>query len=928
MTETSLRLYLFGPPRLERAGKTARFDTKKALALLAYLALESPQSRDHLADLLWPEHDITHARGTLRRTLSAIRSATGDSEILDAERDRVTLRADRLWVDVTEFRAAVEKARVAADTDAITELERAVALGRADVLAGLKLRDAPEFEHWQYRTEDVLRKELGSAFARLVELQHRDNKPGLAIEHARRWVELDPLHEPAHRWLMRLYAESGDRSAAIEQYRACVRVLSEELAVTPLDETTRLYESLTAGASPPPASAPRAPVTAAHEELPLVGRAEEIEVIRRVAAEEGRFVAIEGEAGIGKTRLAHELARLVEEAGRSALEVRCHEEEATHAFGVASRLLHRALEAASTGTVRSVKSASAREASRLIPELAELRNDLGEPPPLGSPGAQTAFFHGVWETLATLVGPGAVVVIDDVQWSDPGSIACLAYGIRRLERLPVIVVATWRRDEVGPEHVLRRVLGEAVRDGRADLMAPPRLNASDVGTLVAALGTDKPKLAARLYEETEGVPFFISEYLKVASRDGGEWPVAPGIKDLVRAQIGRVSEIATQVLTAASVVGRDLTADVLEAVSGRSPDETTDAIDELDRRGLLVVGAPPRLTYDFSHEKVRRVVFDDTSPARRRLLHGRAADHLEHRGEMALAAHHAQQGGRDADAAHLFAAAGARARALFANDEALSHLQAALALGHADTAGLHEQIGDIHTLQGRYGDAHASYQAALAYAAEDSVIARLERRIGTLFLRRGEAPRALSHLRRAVEFAGHPAEKSRGLAELALAAAATKDADAVEIARDALEAAEEAGDDAALARSHNVVGLLAAQLGDLDGARKSLRAGVRFAARLPDPSAHIAALNNLALAERDAGDHGSAITLLTEAVELCEKQGDLHRAAALHNNLADVLHALGRAEQSQEHARTAAELFARVGEDPIRDPGIWKLVSW
>lgn len=920
-----LNLYLFGPPRLERDGRTARFDTKKGLALLAYLALEGPQTRDHLADLLWPDAEIAHARGTLRRTLSAIRSATGDPEILDAERDRVALRTERLWVDVLEFRAAAEKAR-AADDDEPGALEHAVALGRADVLAGLRLRDAPEFEHWQYRTEEVLRKELGSALARVVEAHHSGGEIEVAIESARRWVELDALHEPAHVWLMRMYAESGDRSAAIEQYRTCVRVLSEELAVAPLESTTKLYESLTAGgpaltAEPGPTTIPSAP-----GELPLVGRAMQREVLARAAAADRRLVVIEGEPGIGKTRLARELTRIVEDSGRNASEVRCHEEEAAHAFGVASRVLHRALELASTSTVRGLDAAGAREASRLIPELRDLHDDVGEPPPLDSPGGQTSFFHGVWETLVTLMGPGGAIVIDDVQWSDPGTIELLAYGIRRLERLPLIIALTWRRDEVAPEHVLRRVLADAQRDGTADLVVPERLNAGDVAALVTPLESAGPELAARLYEETEGVPFFIAEYLKVAGTAGAEWPVAPGIKELVRAQVSRLSEVAAQILTAASVVGRDLTAGLLESVSGRSPEETADAIDELEHRGLLSVGAEPHATYNFSHEKVRRVVFEDTSLARRRLLHARAADHLEHRDEIALAAHHAQQAGRESDAARLFATAGARARALFANDEAMTHLQTALALGAPDTVGLHEGIGDIHTLRGRYGDALGAYQAALVYASEPDLIARLERRIGTVFLRRDEVSRAETHLRRAVEFAASPAEQSRSLAELARAIDAPEDA--AEIAHQALAAAEESGDDAALARAYNVVGMLASARGDLGSARQSLAAGVDVAARLPDPSAHVAALNNLALAERDGGDPDSAVELLSQAIELCEKQGDLHRAAALHNNLADVLHALGKVEESQAQSRRAAELFARVGEDPTHDPGIWKLVSW
>lgn len=779
--------------------------------------------------------------------------------------------------------------------------------------------------------EESLRKEFGSALARLVEARQGRGDLDEAIGYARTWLELDPLHEPAHQALIRLHFEAGDRAAAIDQYRTCVRVLSEELAVAPLEETTRFYEAITAGAEPAPQARVRTTpddgTGVAVEELPLTGRQAEETVLRDAARAEARLIVIEGEPGIGKTRLASVLVGAMGDAGRNAVMVRSHEEEAGHAFGVASRLLHRALDAASTSAVRGIDVASATEALRLVPELRDLREDLDEPSSLDSPGAQTSFFHGVWETLVALAGTGAAVIVDDAQWCDRGTVELVAYGIRRLDRLPITIALTWRRDEIGPDHLLRHVLADARRSGVAQVLNPGRLDEREVAALVDNLGIDSPDLARRLYQETEGVPFFIAEYLKVTAAATGEWPVAAGVRDLVRTQVARLSGVAQQVMTAAAVVGRDVTVDLLEAVSGRAPDEVADAIDELERRGLLVASGD-KASYDFSHEKVRRVVSDDTSLARRRLLHGRAAHHLEHLGETALAAYHAREAGQEADAARLFASAGEHARQLFANEEALRHLEAALALGHPDTPALHEAIGNIHTLMGRYGEARASYEAALAFVHERGTEARLERLLGSLFLRRGEAGRAEAHLRRATELAVDPADASRALAELALATAEAGTDAALPIAERAVVSAETTGDDETLARAYSVAGLLLARAGKLDDARERLRGSAQRAAGLTDPSPHVAALNNLALVERDAGETEAALDLLDEAIKLSEKQGDLHRVAALHNNAADVLHELGRTEESQAHSRSAAELFARVGEDPTREPGIWKLVSW
>ena len=151
---------LLGPPRVERDGATVAFDTRKAVALLAVLALaDRPRPRDVLAELLWPEHDAEHARGALRRTLSALRSAVG-ADFVDATRDSVSLvRSAGLRVDVDAFRAAAAEGR-AAD---------AAGVFRGDFLEGFGLRDAPSFEDWQRAEADGLRRELALVLARLVE---------------------------------------------------------------------------------------------------------------------------------------------------------------------------------------------------------------------------------------------------------------------------------------------------------------------------------------------------------------------------------------------------------------------------------------------------------------------------------------------------------------------------------------------------------------------------------------------------------------------------------------------------------------------------------------------------------------------------------------------------------------------------------------
>ena len=245
---TDLRLALLGPPVVLRDSLPVTFDTRKAVALLALLAVTGREhSREQLADLLWPEADSAKGRASLRRTLSVTAAAMGSG--LTISRAAVTLELGAVQVDVREFEALI--ARPDAES-----LERAVQLYRDDFLSGFVLRGCPDFEEWQASMAEGLRQELARGLQRLVAACIAEGDLERATGHARRWLQLDPLHEPAHQAIIRLHGWAGQRSAAMRQYRSLVRVLDRDLAVRPLPETTRLYDDVRAGRlGPPPAPA-------------------------------------------------------------------------------------------------------------------------------------------------------------------------------------------------------------------------------------------------------------------------------------------------------------------------------------------------------------------------------------------------------------------------------------------------------------------------------------------------------------------------------------------------------------------------------------------------------------------------------------------------------------------------------------------------
>jgi DNA-binding SARP family transcriptional activator len=941
-----LEISLIGPPRVERDGQAVTFDTRKAMALLAHLALaERPRSREALCELLWPGRDPEHARGALRRTLSTLRGAVGE-ESIDTTGDSIALmRGGDLALDVERFRA------LATDGASLEALGEAATLFSAGFLEGFSLRDSPAFDDWQVAEARALERELAIALRRLATGLAARGDYEQAIPHVRRWLELDPLHEPAHRELIRLYALSGDRAGALEQYRQCVRTLSQELGVAPVEETSKLYDQVSEGtlAAPPEAEAPPAAATHARlgeppPELLLVGRRDELAALidaHARAQPDGRLAVIEGEAGIGKTRLAHELGTNARGAGAVVLAARCHEDEAGLPYGPIVELLREAMDHIELGGwPAGLAPRRLSDASLLLPELTGLSDEVPEALPLDGPGAQVRVLEGVAAVIgAACDGPQpGVVVLDDVHAADEATLDAVSYLGHRLRGRALLLVVGWRSEAVPPGHRLRRLAVDLARDGSATIVSPGRLSEDEVGELVQAVQPDAavPELAHRVYIESEGLPLFVAEYL-AALHAGGERVqegLPPEVRGLLEARLGGLSAIPRQVLGAAAAIGRSFDLDTVRQASGRGDEETVAALEELVAHGVVreVPGAEP--AYDFSHQKLRALVYDQTGLARRRLLHGRVAAAMAGRSgdaDSALIAQHLRLAGDHARAAEHYRQAAEQAVSLHAHADALEYLEAALALGSPDTGGLHERIGDLRTLVGDYTGALAGYESAAAECESDH-LAALEHKLAGVYARRGEWER--SEARLAVALDGAPAGdlglRARIVADLALALhQAGRSEDAAARARQALELADAAADRQARAQAHNILGMLARSRGDLVSARDELKRSLELADELGDSLARAAALNNLALVERDAGELDSARELTETALELSAAYGDRHREAALENNLADLHHAAGRTEDSMNHLKRAVAIFTEVGADEAtRLPEIWKLVSW
>jgi len=257
-----------GSARIEYDGAPVELNQRKAIALLAYLAVTGQSHRrDKLAALLWPHHDQSRARANLRYTLWLLKQALpGDWLWVEPESFSLNPQPE-IKIDVSQFEKLL--AACPAHTAAPDQLcpvchprrVEAVTLYRDDFLAGFSLTGSPEYDEWQFFQTEHLRRKLAAALEKLARYDQEPEQWETALAYARRWLSLDPLHEPAHRQLMWLYAQSGQQAAALRQYQLCVETLQAELGVPPAPETTTLYNHIRTPAppTPPPPPPPPAP---------------------------------------------------------------------------------------------------------------------------------------------------------------------------------------------------------------------------------------------------------------------------------------------------------------------------------------------------------------------------------------------------------------------------------------------------------------------------------------------------------------------------------------------------------------------------------------------------------------------------------------------------------------------------------------------
>jgi predicted ATPase/DNA-binding SARP family transcriptional activator len=671
-----LRIQFFGPFRIwqdEQEITAAISRIGKADTLLKVLLSEPGRNftREELVEYLWGEEIAVGktrektALGNLRRRVSALRTLLRQASREQATPEYIlTTPEGYRWnhqanyrLDVEDCARHYEQAQEFQEQSKFSEAAATYEAARA-ILQGEYL-EADRYAEWtiplrqQWReTTIALLKRLAECYARLGQYQR-------AIACGREVTRLDERDEPAYRQLMLYHYLSGEQAEALRVYERYTVALKQQEIGEADKETKQLYEQIRAGHVPgidqvyqPIAPPPfELPYTLSPGSIPFVGRVPELAKLKHLSDEaragHGRFVLVTGEAGVGKTRLIQEFIIFASKRYKARVLHGFANELSGLSFW--TEILRQALEEISDEGLKHIPALCLAEVARYVPELKQRIPNLAENEPLPPQQAQLRLFDNLSQFLLRLVEATShqplLIVVDDLQWADTASLDFLNYFLARIELKPVLIVGTYRTEEVTEEDPLKQlVAGWKEQNQEIPLL---RLSASECDELLGKmpLRIDRSDLfASRLYRETEGNPLFLIATLQdlfekgVLRVEGKAWvsetqqllskepSLAPTIEDLIRRRLSRLSEPEEKLLSLASVVGRDGDARLFEQLYEGSREECHATLVSLTKKQLLVERFGQ---YELSHDMIREVVYKQISSPRRQLLHQRVLGALE-----------------------------------------------------------------------------------------------------------------------------------------------------------------------------------------------------------------------------------------------------------------------------------------------------------
>lgn len=950
LSSSSLEIHLFGRFEVFVDGQVlneTKIKGRKARSLLKLIAHQRnfQMVREHVTNVLWPDLNQDAANAQLYKALHHIRKAFARHN--EKAEDWIEITDDLIRIDppegfVTDVGLFEKAARSGIKNQNISELERAASMYSGEFLP------MDRYAQWASLPREHYRQLHLDVLATLANRYEDRGDLSEAAEMLRQALEKEPTLETAHRGLMRVFAKKGQATRAFHQYEVCREILGKELGVDPSTETVKTLDDIREG------QLGEEKKQRGHRTLfsglpkPVIGRVEECNRIEhfldKLSNGQGGGLIISGEAGIGKTRLIRELILRARRKDMPFYLGRTGDGSGKVAYGpfieLFDDMLYRKPELEKELPV---------ELGRLVPAF----KGEGDPAPhadkLAAKGHLFARVHRLFSKLAN--EDHSVVILEDLHAADRGSRELFSYLIRYLDRLPVLLVATLRKEEGEP-------VPEIISDFREQPVEMIELAPLTYEEHIALLqqyaedviiGTDT---ANHIYQLAEGNPLYALELLRhyrekdntdrqQQSRVSDKLPGSPvsenipsSLRHLVEQKLEKLSPPAHHLLYIAAVIGRQVPYELLAFVwnsdDSSANQELFNALEEVIKARLL---EEQGLDYSFRHALVQETIYSSISQARRRILHRQIAERLLELSEdvreapVEQIAWHYLGAGEMLEGAQYLIRAGERAESTYAHEDALQRYHdACKVLDNVENkqaqklkSEILERIGDVYRACGRLETSYDAYEEAVSFAEEASSdnagLVELYRKMAVVAIFRTEIDRSEKYLKKAFNLVG---EDPRTQARLFITKALhlwhlNRLEEAYDIAQKARQKAKKAGAKAEASQACEILAMTCLPLGRWE---EGLKYEMERQYHGWSPEIVVATDAHLCLWEYHvSGDQPlqRARSFMEKIAEQASEVGDLRCVAVCHYALGTMHLWRGQRSRAIEELASSLELHEQVG---------------
>ena len=945
MTNHQLRIRLLGPFEISLDGQSLtnqNWCTQQTQTIGKILLTHrgSIVTSDQLIDIVWPNEAVDSARRRLHVRISQFRKGLKEKSSLvrTVHGGYIFGVDDTCWLDVDEFQSFLSKGtqfqEKGQQRQAILAYEAARKLYRGEFLADDLYSD------WTFPHRESCRERYLSLLIQLSECYAQQGRYRVAITTAQQALNLDPLRETIYVRLMLYQYYAGDRIQALRLFDRYQNLIKKELGVPPLDSTIDLVEQIRSGTLWKSTETPRYPppiyegrlyeVPYALDEIPFVNRDREYAWLVSQWKEPGtNVILLEGEAGIGKSRLVETFVGYISSQGAKVLQIRLSPGEqsptAMVIAGLRGLLTNVALNQLSPVTLAVL--------AQHFPELRKRVDRFQELPELPPQAERQRFYHAISALAALNSDLSTLLIIDDAHRLNATAVDLLKQLSERMK-----ILLSYRGEETPADHPLRKSFGSA------GLMLKP-LPESAVQSIVHQLsGETHPIICQQLSTQSQGNPLFVVTLLQHMFESGqlfvelgGGWkmtdqetPSMPvTLRAMIDARLDKLDRYQRRILDYAAVLGGEFDFDLLQAITQKPEDILLTILDDLIDSALLIEPrSPNQPEFRISHDRYTEITYDTIPPVRRKRMHFQTAQAIErlHAGQLedyfSTLADHYDRAEETEPAIRYAIQAGENAAGRFASHEALHYFERALAYlptekiqQHAHLLLAREQIYDLLGLRASQDVdlitlETISPQLSLELQAEIHL-----RRAGYAWIM-GDNSGANSAVEKAIQTAqiGH-ASQIEARALLLAGKIASNSTGALRFLSRARKLSQEFN-------LRALEGDIVRWLGNINywnnnhsQSREYFEEALNIHKEVGDFRGELSALNNLGNLFEILGQLQKSIHFYKQAGDICQKIGDRLAEGVILTNLGGLTTQLGQFSQAQALLEKALTIRNEIGND-------------